>query len=131
MPFAALAAFLLQASTPAASSVQPPAPAAASKWPIREADFTVANFRFRSGETLPSVRIHYTMLGQPHRGADGQIDNAVMVLHGTGGAGKQFLSAAVRRRAVRPRPAARHPLLHHPARQCRPWRLVQAATACA
>jgi homoserine O-acetyltransferase len=31
-------------------------------------------------------------LGQPHRNARGEIDNAVMVLHGTGGTGKQFLT---------------------------------------
>ena len=88
MPLLALAALALQASAPAASAI--PVAATASKWPSRESDFTVSNFRFRSGETLPSVRIHYTMLGQPHRGKDGAIDNAVMVLHGTGGTGKQF-----------------------------------------
>jgi homoserine O-acetyltransferase len=90
MPFIALAALLLQATAPVASSAPPPA--ATSAWPTREADFTAPNFRFRSGETMASVRIHYTMLGQPHRDAKGEIDNAVMVLHGTGGTGKQFLS---------------------------------------
>lgn len=35
--------------------------------------------------------MHVTTLGQPHRNAAGQVDNAVMVLHGTGGTGKQFL----------------------------------------
>ena len=40
---------------------------------------------------MSSLRIHYTTLGQPHRNARGEIDNAVMVLHGTGGSGKQFL----------------------------------------
>lgn len=32
------------------------------------------------------------MLGQPHRNARGEIDNAVTILHGTGGTGRQFLS---------------------------------------
>ncbi len=91
MPLSAFAMLMLQAAAPVAASAQPAPPAAATQWPIKEADFTVANFRFRTGETLPQVRIHYTTLGQPHRGADGQIDNAVMVLHGTGGTGKQFL----------------------------------------
>jgi homoserine O-acetyltransferase len=36
--------------------------------------------------------MHVTTLGQPHRNASGEIDNAVMVLHGTGGTGKQFLA---------------------------------------
>jgi homoserine O-acetyltransferase len=49
------------------------------------------DFRFRDGETLPELRIHYTTLGSPHRNAAGEIDNAVMVLHGTGGSGRQFL----------------------------------------
>jgi homoserine O-acetyltransferase len=35
--------------------------------------------------------MHYTTLGQPRRNVRGQIDNAVMVLHGTGGSGQQFL----------------------------------------
>ena len=30
-------------------------------------------------------------MGEPHRNAKGEIDNAVMVLHGTGGSGQQFL----------------------------------------
>jgi homoserine O-acetyltransferase len=68
----------------------PPAPAKTA-WPTRDGDVVLRNFRFRSGETLPELRIHYTTLGSPHRNAAGVIDNAVMVLHGTGGDGKQFL----------------------------------------
>ena len=49
-----------------------------------EADFIVKDFRFRSGETLPEVRIHYATIGTP--GA-----KAVLVLHGTGGSLQQFL----------------------------------------
>jgi homoserine O-acetyltransferase/O-succinyltransferase len=66
-------------------------PAEARTWPTREGDIVLKNFRFRSGESLPELRMHYTMLGQPHRNAAGAIDNAVMVLHGTGGTGQQFL----------------------------------------
>ena len=55
-----------------------------------EGDFTVRDFRFADGETLPELRLHYTTLGTPHRDAQGRIDNAVMVLHGTGGTGQQF-----------------------------------------
>lgn len=66
-----------------------PAPAT-SKWPTRDADATLKAFRFKTGETL-DLRLHYTTLGSPHRNAKGEIDNAVMVLHGTGGTGKQFL----------------------------------------
>lgn len=74
-----------------------PAPAVAAPtrtniaWPTREGDVLLRNFRFRSGETLPEVRMHFTTLGQPRRNGSGRIDNAVMVLHGTGGSGQQFL----------------------------------------
>ena len=60
-------------------------------WPIREGDFMARGVTFRSGEHLDAVRLHYTTLGTPHRNARGEIDNAVMILHGTGGSGKNFL----------------------------------------
>ncbi|MBB6506135.1 homoserine O-acetyltransferase [Sphingomonas endophytica] len=91
-----LSLLALQAATTAGPAVPPlaaasPPAAPAARWPVREADFVIKDFRFASGETLPELRIHYSMLGQPHRNARGEIDNAVMVLHGTGGTGKQFL----------------------------------------
>jgi homoserine O-acetyltransferase/O-succinyltransferase len=60
----------------------------------REGDYVIRDFRFRSGETLPELRLHYLTLGMPERDAHGQIDNAVLILHGTGGTGRQFLSAS-------------------------------------
>ena len=71
----------------AAQAANPPA----RSWPTHEQDVTLRGFRFHDGEVLPSLRMHVTTLGTPHRNAAGQIDNAVMVLHGTGGDGKQFL----------------------------------------
>jgi homoserine O-acetyltransferase len=71
----------------AAQAANPPA----RSWPTHEQDVTLRDFRFHDGQVLPSVRMHVTTLGTPHRNAAGQIDNAVMVLHGTGGDGKQFL----------------------------------------
>jgi homoserine O-acetyltransferase len=68
------------------------APATARTWPTHEQDIVLKNFRFLDGETLPALKMHVTTLGAPHRNASGQIDNAVMVLHGTGGTGKQFLA---------------------------------------
>ena len=67
--------------------------AAQTDWAARltEGDVTLADFRFRSGETLPELRLHYATLGTPRRDAGGNIVNAVMVLHGTGGSGRQFL----------------------------------------
>lgn len=90
MPLTALAALLLASASPAAPP-QPAATAAATAWPIRDGDHVVRDFRFRSGETLAEVRMHYATLGSPHRNAKGEIDNAVMILHGTGGTGRQFL----------------------------------------
>jgi homoserine O-acetyltransferase len=55
-----------------------------------EADFTVSDFRFRSGETLSELRIHYATLGTLRRTERGT--NAVLVLHGTGGSLRQFLN---------------------------------------
>jgi len=71
----------------AAQTAAPPA----KTWPTHEGDVMLRDFRFGDGESLPQVRMHYTALGQPHRNAKGEIDNAVMVLHGTGGDGHQFL----------------------------------------
>jgi homoserine O-acetyltransferase len=58
---------------------------------VRQGDFTIRNFRFASGETLPELRIHYSTLGTPRTDRRGNVTNAVMVLHGTGGSGLQFL----------------------------------------
>jgi homoserine O-acetyltransferase len=57
----------------------------------QEGDFTITDFAFRSGETLPELRLHYTTLGSPHADARGRVSNGVLILHGTGGSGRQFL----------------------------------------
>ena len=56
-----------------------------------EGDFVVHNFHFRSGESLPELRLHYTTLGKLAHDAQGRATNAVLILHGTGGSGRQFL----------------------------------------
>src|ERR1700693_310871 len=60
--------------------------------PTTEGDFVVHNFKFHSGESMPDVRLHYTTLGKPARDAQGRTMNAVLILHGTGGSGHQFLA---------------------------------------
>lgn len=55
-----------------------------------EGDAILKDFTFATGEKLPEVKMHYTTLGSPQRDANGRITNAVMILHGTGGTGKQF-----------------------------------------
>src|SRR5438309_12019366 len=70
---------------PASARPQMTAPA------TTEGDFVVHNLKFHSRESLPDVRLHYTTLGQPARDAQGRTTNAVLILHGTGGTGQQFL----------------------------------------
>jgi len=55
-----------------------------------EGDFVVEDFRFQDGETLPSLRLHYTTLGMPRHDAAGEVDNAVLLLHGTSSTSKQY-----------------------------------------
>jgi homoserine O-acetyltransferase len=55
-----------------------------------EGDAILRDFTFATGEKLPELKIHYTTLGTPQRDAKGDVTNAVMILHGTGGTGKQF-----------------------------------------
>jgi homoserine O-acetyltransferase len=69
----------------AAAQTLPPA------WHVREGDYIAKDFHFADGEILPEVRLHYMTLGEPKRDAAGHVTNAVMVLHGTGGTGQQFL----------------------------------------
>jgi homoserine O-acetyltransferase len=57
-----------------------------------EGDFRISGFHFASGETLPELVLHYRTVGTPHRNAAGAVDNAVLILHGTTGSGRGFLS---------------------------------------
>jgi homoserine O-acetyltransferase len=59
---------------------------------LSEGDAILRDFRFGSGERLAELRMHYATLGAPRRDAKGAVTNAVMVLHGTGGSGRQFLA---------------------------------------
>jgi homoserine O-acetyltransferase len=59
---------------------------------VVEGDYVIRDFKFASGETLPTLSLHYRTLGQPRRDAGGGVRNAVLIMHGTTGAGTQFLS---------------------------------------
>src|SRR4026209_2578102 len=58
-----------------------------------EGDYTINDFKFRSGETLPELKLHYYTIGAPAKDNSGVTRNAVLIMHGTGGTGAQFLSA--------------------------------------
>ena len=60
----------------------------------KEGDFLLHDFHFRSGETLPELRLHYATLGMPVRDAHGTVRNAVLILHGTSRSGKAYLNPA-------------------------------------
>jgi len=64
----------------------------AASYPVpSEGGYTIKDFHFASGETLPELKLHFRTLGTIHRNAKGHVDNAVLIMHGTGGTGTQFL----------------------------------------
>lgn len=75
----------------AAAAVFGQAAAEAPKYQVTEADYVAHDFKFKSGEQLPELRLHYRTLGKLARDAQGRATNAVLILHGTGGSGQQFL----------------------------------------
>ena len=74
--------------------------AVAAEPAVNEGDFVLKDFRFTSGETLPELRLHYRTIGKLQRDAHGVARNAVLIMHGTGGSGAQFLRPRVLRRVV-------------------------------
>ena len=54
--------------------------------PPMEADWIAKDFRFHTGEVMPTLHLHYTTIGDP----SGQ---PVLVLHGTAGSGATMLTA--------------------------------------
>jgi homoserine O-acetyltransferase/O-succinyltransferase len=75
---AALSAAFVLASF-AAGAADYPAP--------KQGDWIAKDFKFRTGETMPELRLHYTTVGEP----TGQ---PVLVLHGSGGSAASMLTPA-------------------------------------
>jgi homoserine O-acetyltransferase len=66
--------------------------ASAADYPTpTEGDFTIHDFKFQSGETLPELRLHYRTLGKPEKDEEGKTMNAILLMHGTTGSGAQFI----------------------------------------
>jgi homoserine O-acetyltransferase len=66
--------------------------ARAAEYPApSESDYTIRDFKFASGETLPELRIHYRTIGKLEKDAQGHARNAVLIMHGTTGSGAQFI----------------------------------------
>ncbi len=72
---------LALAATQAQAQAQSPTLALAAK----EASWTIRDFRFRSGEVLPELRLHYRTLGDPS-------GEPVLLMHGTTGSGATLLT---------------------------------------
>jgi len=70
---------------------QSPSRPAAKPTPT-EGDYVSHDFHFKIGETLPELRLHYMTFGKADRDSSGKVTNAVLILHGTGGSGRQFLA---------------------------------------
>src|SRR5882672_3841831 len=56
-----------------------------------QGDFVIRDFKFQTGEVLPELKLHYMTIGSPVKNAAGRVTNAILILHGTGGTGQQFL----------------------------------------
>ncbi len=74
------------------SQTSSPTPGPRNYPPPVEGDFVIPDFHFRSGERLPELKIHYRTIGTPQRDNSGVVRNGVLIGHGTGGSGTQFLS---------------------------------------
>jgi homoserine O-acetyltransferase len=68
------------------------APRSLTTWPAKNGTYAIKNFRFGTGESLPELKLHYLTLGQPHHDSAGHTDNAVLLLHGTGGSAHSLLN---------------------------------------
>jgi homoserine O-acetyltransferase len=82
---AGLALFAASAASAQSASAPPPGPTP------DQGDFVTRDFRFADGESLPQLKIHYYTFGAPHRNAAGRVDNAVLIMHGTGGTGHSLI----------------------------------------
>jgi homoserine O-acetyltransferase/O-succinyltransferase len=76
---------ILRAVWAAALAVAATASIAAEFPSPKEADWSIPDFRFRSGEVIPELRIHYTTIGAP-------TGEPVLILHGTTQSGASMLA---------------------------------------
>jgi homoserine O-acetyltransferase len=59
-----------------------------TNWPgYREGDYVINDYKFVSGESLPTVKLHYRTIGTANKNAAGELVNAVLLLQGNTGTG--------------------------------------------
>jgi homoserine O-acetyltransferase len=98
---ASIVTVLLAAAPPALAqeTAKEPAPT----WPgYQEADYLASNYKFISGESIPTVKLHYRTMGTPKRNAAGQVVNAVLLLQGNTGTGANWLRASIADEVFKP-----------------------------
>ncbi|PYS72877.1 MAG: hypothetical protein DMF69_06405 [Acidobacteria bacterium] len=83
-------AFILVAAMSVSAQTTPTRQA--TRTTVVEGDHAVKDFKFKSGETLPELKLNYRTIGTPTKDTNGVTNNAVLIIHGTGGTGAQFLS---------------------------------------
>src|SRR5579859_3568588 len=80
---------------PACGQVEEPSsqkiPAAQMEQAQRDVIFP--NYKFKDGETLSALRLHFVTLGHKHTNAQGEVDNAIMLLHWTNESGQALLTS--------------------------------------
>ena len=60
--------------------------------PYQDDFFVLRNFKFSDGSSLDSFKLHYYYVGTPHLNKQGHVDNAILIMHGTGGSGESLLT---------------------------------------
>jgi homoserine O-acetyltransferase/O-succinyltransferase len=91
--FCLLAVWCLQCSFTLAEESALHRPADPDPLVTAESDYILKDFRFADGESLPELKLHYRTIGQPaNHPSTGEVKNAILLIHGTTGTGKEFLA---------------------------------------
>ncbi|ARG97073.1 alpha/beta fold hydrolase [Legionella micdadei] len=57
---------------------------------IKEDNYIIPQYSFKNGQSLNNLKIHYITAGSAKRNKQGEIENAVLFLHWTGGSGSEM-----------------------------------------
>ncbi|MCW8454578.1 alpha/beta fold hydrolase [Fluoribacter dumoffii] len=82
--------FQLQPTYGEPNKLTPSAPKRQEITGYKENQFIIPKYQFKNGQTLDNLRIHYITAGIPQKNNQGEIKNAVLFLHWTGGSGSDL-----------------------------------------
>ncbi|WP_454781722.1 alpha/beta fold hydrolase [Legionella sp. WA2022007384] len=57
---------------------------------IKEGNYIIPQYLFKNGQSLKNLKIHYVTMGTAKKNRLGEIENAVLFLHWTGGSGSEM-----------------------------------------